>query len=181
MISLQVTGSNKGIGLQIVKNLCSTFDGVVYLTSRDVGRGLAAVAELNKSGLHPSFHQLDIDDESSVLRLRDHLKDTFGGLDVLVNNAAILIRYREDQHSHEDFAEQAAATVKTDFFSLRRTCDILFPILKSHARVVNISSDFGHLSQIYGTDEPAVTLKAKLASPNLTYEELDAIMQNFIE
>ena len=43
-----VTGSNKGIGFAIVKKLCQKFDGVVYLTSRDEGRGKAAVAELEK-------------------------------------------------------------------------------------------------------------------------------------
>lgn len=43
-----VTGSNKGIGFAIVKQLCQQFDGIVYLTSRDVGRGQAAVAELEK-------------------------------------------------------------------------------------------------------------------------------------
>ena len=43
-----VTGSNKGIGFAIVKHLCQKIDGVVYLTSRDEGRGKAAVAELEK-------------------------------------------------------------------------------------------------------------------------------------
>ena len=43
-----VTGSNKGIGFAIVKQLCQQFDGTVYLTSRDEGRGKAAVAELEK-------------------------------------------------------------------------------------------------------------------------------------
>ena len=44
---MQVTGSNKGIGYAIVKGLCEKFDGDVYLTARDEGRGLAAVKSLN--------------------------------------------------------------------------------------------------------------------------------------
>ena len=48
LLSTQVTGSNKGIGFAIVKGLCEKFSGTVYLTSRDEGRGRAAVAELNK-------------------------------------------------------------------------------------------------------------------------------------
>ena len=45
---------------------------------------------LEKEGLHPKYHQLDINDHSSIVRLRDFLQSTYGGLDVLVNNAGIL-------------------------------------------------------------------------------------------
>lgn len=43
-----MTGGNKGIGYGIMKELCAKFDGIVYLTARDEGRGLAAVEELKK-------------------------------------------------------------------------------------------------------------------------------------
>ena len=46
-----------------------------------------AVSELNKEGLHPKFHQLDIEDMASVDKLKCHLVENYGGLDVLVNNA----------------------------------------------------------------------------------------------
>lgn len=84
-----MTGSNKGIGLAVVKGLCEKYDGVVYLTARDVERGEAAVAQLKKQGMNPKFHQLDITDQKSVDRFRDFIKNTHGGLDILVNNAAI--------------------------------------------------------------------------------------------
>ena len=45
---------------------------------------------LEKEGLHPKYQQLDINDHSSIVRLRDFLQSTYGGLDVLVNNAGIL-------------------------------------------------------------------------------------------
>ena len=57
--------------------------------ARDVGRGQAAVAELEKEGLKPNFHQLDISDTQSITSLRDYLKEKYGGLDLLVNNAAV--------------------------------------------------------------------------------------------
>lgn len=139
-----------------------------------------AVEELKKLGLQPKFHQLDINDESSVLKLRDHLKDTYGGLDVLVNNAAILLPFKEGLPD-EVFAEHAKTTMQTNYFDTQRVCKILFPILKPHARVVNLSSMLGHLTQIKGEDSVAMELKAKLSSPDLTYEELDGLMQNFVE
>lgn len=152
----------------------------MYLTSRNEERGIAAVEELKKLGLEPKYHQLDINDESSVLRLRDYLLNSYGGLDVLVNNAAILTPFR-DSHSNEDFAEQARNTMQTNFFDTHRLCNILFPILRPHARVVNLSSMLGHLTQITGQDSAAVELRAKLSSDNLTYEELHKLMQSFVE
>uniref|UniRef100_A0A803V0Y8 Carbonyl reductase 1 n=1 Tax=Ficedula albicollis TaxID=59894 RepID=A0A803V0Y8_FICAL len=87
-----VTGSNKGIGLAIVRALCKQFPGDVYLTSRDPQRGQAAVAQLQQEGLRALFHQLDIDDLQSIRALRDFLKDKYGGLNVLVNNAGIAFK-----------------------------------------------------------------------------------------
>lgn len=87
-----VTGSNKGIGLAIVQALCKQFSGDVYLTSRDVERGKEAVAKLQEDGLKPLFHQLDINDLQSIRILRDFLKEKYGGLDVLVNNAGIAFK-----------------------------------------------------------------------------------------
>ncbi|POI34461.1 hypothetical protein CIB84_001787 [Bambusicola thoracicus] len=89
-----VTGSNKGIGFAIVRDLCKQFKGDVYLTARDPARGQEAVAKLQEEGLHPLFHQLDIDDPQSIRVLRDFLKEKYGGLNVLVNNAGIAFKGR---------------------------------------------------------------------------------------
>ena len=59
------------------------------ILARDELRGKEAVALLEQEGLAPKFHQLDIDDVTSVDRLRQFLSDTYGGLDILVNNAGI--------------------------------------------------------------------------------------------
>ena len=64
------------------------------LLARDEVRGQEAVATLQKEGLHPKFHQLDIDDPESIKRLCQFLVDTYGGLDVLVNNAGIAYKVR---------------------------------------------------------------------------------------
>ena len=89
---VQVTGANKGIGLEIVRALCRHFgqDGVVYLTARNNGRGLAAVELLQKEGLDPKFHLLDVTDQSTIDKLRTHLEIEHGGIDILINNAGIL-------------------------------------------------------------------------------------------
>ncbi len=87
-----VTGSNKGIGFAIVRGLAKKFEGDVFLTSRSEERGTEAVKELKKEGLDVKFHQLDIDDRDSILKLRDFLKENYGGLDILINNAGIAFK-----------------------------------------------------------------------------------------
>lgn len=95
-----VTGSNKGIGLAVVRAMCKQFPGDVYLTARDVGRGTAAVESLKAEGLHPLFHQLDITDSASVRVAQDFLKEKYGGLDVLINNAGIAFKSTQTGDSH---------------------------------------------------------------------------------
>ncbi|XP_031825848.1 carbonyl reductase [NADPH] 1 [Nomia melanderi] len=167
-----VTGGNKGIGFAIVKTLCKQFDGIVYLTARDVTRGTNAVKELEKDGLTPKFHQLDITDDNSINTFRDYLKNTHGGLDILVNNAAIAFKVA----ATEPFSVQAEETLKVNYFSLRKVCNILYPLLKPHARVVHVSSSCGRLSLI-----PGESLKKRLSDPNLTEEKLDDIMHEFVD
>lgn len=87
-----VTGSNKGIGLAVVRALCKQYDGDVYLTARDAGRGTAAVEGLKAEGLAPLFRQLDINDLESVRAARDFFKAQYGGVDVLINNAGIAFK-----------------------------------------------------------------------------------------
>lgn len=148
----------------------------MYLTSRNVNRGIAAVEELNRQGFHPEFRQLDIDDEKSVISLRDHLKTKYGGLNVLVNNAGI-----GHFEGNDSFGDQATKIMRTNFFNTYRTCDILFPILKPHARVVTVASSMGHLSMMTGQGKAAVQLRETLTSSKLTGEQLYKLMQNFVE
>ena len=96
----------------------------MYLTSRDEVRGRAAVEQLKKLGLNPQFHQLDIDDEASIIRLRNYLKENYGGLDVLVNNAAIFLElHSSDIH----LGVLATKTLRTNFFNTLTVCNIHFP------------------------------------------------------
>uniref|UniRef100_A0A3B4BDL4 carbonyl reductase (NADPH) n=1 Tax=Periophthalmus magnuspinnatus TaxID=409849 RepID=A0A3B4BDL4_9GOBI len=87
-----VTGSNKGIGLSIVRALCKQFEGDVYVTARDKTRGEEAVKTLASEGLKSKFHQLDINDINSIIKAAAFFKDTYGGVDVLVNNAGIAFK-----------------------------------------------------------------------------------------
>ncbi len=51
--------------------------------------GQKAIESLKSLGLNASFHQLDVESNESITRFRDYLKQTYGGIDVLINNAGV--------------------------------------------------------------------------------------------
>ncbi|XP_049817428.1 carbonyl reductase [NADPH] 1 [Aethina tumida] len=167
-----VTGANKGIGYEIVKGLCKKFNGVVYLTARNAAKGESAVQQLKLEGLNPKFHQLDITSQDSVDTFKEYIKTTYGGLDLLVNNAAICYL----KTATEPFGEQAENTFAVNYFGTLRLCDALFPLLRNNAKVVNVSSSAGHLTRI-----PSDRRKADLGDPTLTVEKLNALVKQFLK
>eukprot|EP00090_Calanus_glacialis_P001769 TRINITY_DN11303_c0_g1_i4.p1 TRINITY_DN11303_c0_g1~~TRINITY_DN11303_c0_g1_i4.p1 ORF type:complete len:289 (+),score=72.71 TRINITY_DN11303_c0_g1_i4:69-935(+) len=175
-----VTGANKGIGFGIVRALCKKYDGDVYLTARDEARGLAAVESLKNEGLNPKFHLLDLGNEATIVKLRDFMKENYGGIDVLVNNAGMAFK----NAATEPFGEQATITLATNYWDNKRACEILFPILNAGARVVNMSSSagfLGHIGARSGDKAKAEELKKTLSSDDLSVNELDGLMNNFVE
>ncbi|XP_001365339.2 carbonyl reductase [NADPH] 1-like [Monodelphis domestica] len=168
-----VTGSNKGIGFAIVRDLCQKFSGDVILTSRDPTRGQEAVKELQEEGLNPIFHQLDIDDPQSIRTLRDFLKERYGGVDVLVNNAGIAFKVTDTT----PFPIQAEVTMKTNFFGIKAVSAELLPLVKPGGRVVNISS----MMSLRALEGCSPELQQKFRSDTITEEELVRLMEKFVE
>src|SRR4051812_48899761 len=81
-----VTGANRGIGLEVCRQLAAEgFD--VILTARDTAKAEAAAAELQREGLNVTSYTLDVSDAASINAARDLLQKERGALDVLVNNA----------------------------------------------------------------------------------------------
>lgn len=165
-----VTGANKGLGFAIVKGLCEKYEGKVYLTSRDMKRGETACEDLRKLGLKPSFHQLDVTDETSVSRFYSHIQNE--EIDILINNAGILFL----KDAKEPKTCQVEQTIFVNFFSLVNFCESMLPLMKNGGKIVNISSSSGHLSRI-----PSEELRKKISSPDLTLEGLKGLMNRYIE
>ncbi|XP_059661746.1 salutaridine reductase-like isoform X1 [Cornus florida] len=84
-----VTGGNKGIGLEICRQLASNGIAVI-LTARDEKKGIEAIDNLKVSGLSDVFfHQLDVKDPASIASFAKYVQTRFKKLDILVNNAGI--------------------------------------------------------------------------------------------
>mmetsp|Transcript_24040 Transcript_24040/g.32947 ORF Transcript_24040/g.32947 Transcript_24040/m.32947 type:complete len:274 (-) Transcript_24040:123-944(-) len=167
-----VTGSNKGIGLAIVKGLCAAAEEgwKIYLTSRDEKRGQEAIASLGSQRVTPVFHQLDIQDEKSVNKLAEDLKEE--GIDILINNAGFAYK----NAATEPFSEQAEVTNDINYFGTLRVSLALLPLLKKGGKVVNIGSQAGLLKLIKSEE-----LKNKLESDKLTIDELSDIVRSFVK
>ena len=167
-----VTGSNKGIGYQIVRQLCQRLPAgsTVMLTARNLEKGKAAIQSLEQEGLKPVLHQLDITDATSIQTIRDDLQAPYGGLDILVNNAGFAFKMA----ATKPYSTQARETLKTNFFGTLNLSRALFPLLRPKGRVVNIASRAGMLEQV------SPQLQQELMRSDLTEQELETLMTQFI-
>jgi NAD(P)-dependent dehydrogenase (short-subunit alcohol dehydrogenase family) len=149
-----VTGSNRGIGLEIVKQLAMK-QITVILTSRNSAKGEAAVRKLAKDGIKRIVPMgLDVSSQASVNRILDKVEKTFGKLDILVNNAAILIDKDDVTASNADL-ETVRITLETNLIGAWRMCKAFIPLMKKngYGRIVNVSSgagEFEHLASSSG-------------------------------
>ncbi|KAI5634391.1 short chain dehydrogenase domain-containing protein [Phthorimaea operculella] len=166
-----VTGSNKGIGNAIVKNLCKRGVETVYLISRDAARGKESVRKLNEDGCNPEFYQLEVTDKDGVKKFADHLKQKHGGLDILINNAGIA-----DANINKVSYEDAKRVLDTNYFSILTIQDKLYPILRENARVIHIASDCGHISNL----ENKYWIE-RLTNKDIKLEDVNAFVEWFLD
>lgn len=165
-----VTGANRGVGLAVVRSLCKKFDGDVYLTSRNKENGQKAVAQLEAEGLHPKFHQLDIASTDSIAAIKQHILQRYGGIDLLVNNAAIAFR----AGSTVPFVDKANETVGINFTGTLNLSRAFFPFLRPHARIVMVSSGVSDISLL------EKHLQERFMSPNVTEDDVVELLDEFL-
>ncbi|MEU4197453.1 SDR family oxidoreductase [Kribbella sp. NPDC026611] len=146
-----VTGGNKGIGREIVRQL-ATRGLTVYLAARNPELGSAAAQELAADGLDVRFVQLDVTDVASVDAAAKQVEADAGRLDVLVNNAGIVAEWGT---SVADItADQVRAAYEVNVFGVVTATHAFVPLLRRspNARIVNMSSGLGSVNLLSELD-----------------------------
>ena len=137
-----ITGANRGIGLETARQLAAQGHDII-LTARS-----AAKAEQAALGLSGSVVPLalDVADQASVDAAVAAVRERFGRLDALINNAGI--DYDTDQSVQNADLDRVRRILETNVLGVWRVTQAFLPLLRAsrHPRVVNVSSGSGQLS-----------------------------------
>jgi NAD(P)-dependent dehydrogenase (short-subunit alcohol dehydrogenase family) len=139
-----ITGANRGIGLETARQLGK--EGVTILVAaRELSKSEAAVAELKKEGIDARPIKLDVDNPADYKAAADKIEKQFGVLDILINNAGIMLDGRKGNETSTTSPEILKKTFGTNFFAVVALTQTLLPLLKKSkaGRIVNLSSILG--------------------------------------
>jgi NAD(P)-dependent dehydrogenase (short-subunit alcohol dehydrogenase family) len=140
-----VTGANKGIGLEIARQI-GRADVTVLVAARDRGRGDAAAALLRSEGLDAHAVLLDVTGADSVRDAAASIAARYGRLDILVNNAGI--NEAGDGPPGSASVDVARRVFETNFFGALAVTQAMLPLLRQSpaGRIVNMSSILGSIT-----------------------------------
>lgn len=171
-----VTGANKGIGFAIAKGLAEAGMSV-WMGARDRARGEEAVARLREQDLDVHFLEIDVADQSSVQRAAATLSSEVGALDVLINNAGIIIDVTTPPSQVR--MEDMKAVFEVNLFGPVRVTQALLPLMKTaqNARIVMMSSGVGSFGLI--TDPTSIYSSVNLLDYTSSKIALNAITVSF--
>lgn len=155
-----VTGATRGLGYEIAKQL-GLCGAQVIIGSRDSGRATAVASDLKGLGITVSALRLDVTNEDDRHAAFTAIDDTYGKLDILINNAGVLLdsvdagvpaKWRPSETPVNVLRE----TFEANFFAPVLLTQKLLPLLKRSAagRIVNLSSIRGSLTHLSNPDSP---------------------------
>ena len=147
-----VTGAYKGIGFEICRQLAIA-GHTVLLTARTFEKANIASSSLTKLGLKVHPYQLDVTDINSIMEFHDEVHEYFGKIDVLINNAGILLP--EDQNIIEVDSEIYKLTIATNAEGPLMLTRSLIDLLPPGSSIINMSSGGGSMSEPIGGWSPA--------------------------
>jgi NAD(P)-dependent dehydrogenase (short-subunit alcohol dehydrogenase family) len=178
-----VTGANKGIGLQIAKDLAAR-GFTVLVGSRDIKNGEAATKSVAADA---RALPLDVTDQASIVAAAEHIRKEFGRLDVLVNNAGIshtgkpgrpLAELVKSGRPSVASLDEVRAIFETNVFGVIAVTQAMLPLLREApaARIVNVSSSTGSLAL---NSDPANLRRAMFGAYSWSKTALNAVTVAF--
>lgn len=173
-MAVLITGSNKGIGLEIARLFAgANYPDPIIITSRNVELGQATLKKLQSDFPSARFHlhQLDLVDVASRKAMVDWVRDTFGTIKVLVNNAGFAYKAA----STVAFPEQAVNTLAINFYATKDFTNEMAALISE--RIVTVASFVSGFAFNGSGEEVQNICKAGTA----TEAEITALADEFVK
>jgi NAD(P)-dependent dehydrogenase (short-subunit alcohol dehydrogenase family) len=149
-----VTGANRGLGLATARALGEQGFHVL-MCCRDATKGAEAMKGLEADGLSVELRRLDVARSDETASLGRHIHENHGRVDVLINNAGMIRESRGETGKHAADPLRVAPTTVMETLNVNtlgalRMIQALSPLMPEGARIVNVSSGMGQLSDMDG-------------------------------
>ena len=141
--NILITGANKGIGLEMARQLAMAGHQVI-LTARSETRGKAAQEQLKQQGHTVGFLIMDVTSREQIVMAAKKVSEEQGYLDVLINNAGITASGDNDILDFEQTTLDE--TMQTNAFSMLNTVAAFAPMMSAGGRIINLSSGLGSMT-----------------------------------
>ncbi|MGW4499100.1 SDR family oxidoreductase [Micromonospora sp. NPDC004336] len=167
-----VTGANKGIGYEIARGLAAA--GLrVLIGARSATRGREAAGKLAAEGYDVSTVPLDVTDPESVAAAARTVERGYGRLDVLVNNAGVLLDFGVAPSAAP--LDAVRSTFETNVLGVVAVTNAMLPLLRRApaGRIVNLSSGLGSLT--VGTDPASPYSRMPMVAYNASKSAVNAV------
>lgn len=122
-----VTGANKGIGFEVARQVAKV-GWTVLAAARNEELGRQAAAKLQAEGLDVHFIHLDLDAHKTAVSAADTIRNQFGKLDLLINNAGI--SSKGDGPPSKAHIEAVEAVMHTNFVGTVAVTQAMLPLLQ---------------------------------------------------
>ena len=142
MKNIFITGGNRGIGKGLVEIFCENYK--VFFSAREESKARSVIESIENENI--SYVIMDVADEQSVLKGIRSLKEKTDSIDILINNAGILIpglKHKIDAIKTDD--ESILKTFNINTVGVLRVCKAVLPIMPVSSRIINISSGMGQM------------------------------------
>ena len=142
MKNIFITGGNRGIGKGLVEIFSENYK--VFFSARDEHKAKSVIDSIENENI--DYVTMDVADEQSVLKGIESLKEKTDFIDILINNAGILIpglKHKIDAVETDD--ESILKTFNINTVGVLRVCKAVLPLMRATSRIINISSGMGQM------------------------------------
>ncbi|KAE8145189.1 hypothetical protein BDV25DRAFT_165219 [Aspergillus avenaceus] len=153
-----ITGANQGIGFATAQHLANTGNYHLLIGARSILKGETAITELlanspvDRSSLTPIV--IDVTDDASIASAATFVTDTFGKLDILINNAGIC----KSPDPAATLRDSFRTIFETNVFGVAVITAAFLPLLRASQypdrRIVNVSTGLGQFGVVYSPTSP---------------------------